>query len=322
MKLINSFKKPIIALAPMAGCADRAFREICIKNGASFTVGELCSAKGVSMGDQKSQTLLYISDKERPMASQLFGSDINALKEAAISAAKYCPDFLDINMGCPAPKVAGNGGGSALLKDPVLARDIIKAVKSVTDIPVTAKMRIGWDEESINGIEFAKYLCDGGADMITVHGRTRKQMYSGKADREYIAKIKAVVNTPIIANGDIDSIDSAKDMFKVTNADGIMIGRAALGNPFIFKKLKTYFETGEVLSDETLEEKLNTLLLQCELMLEYKDPHNAVLESRKHAAWYLKGMKNAAKYRRYCNEINSLSDIKFLIETVLKENEV
>lgn len=306
----------------MAGCADRAFREICIKNGASFTVGELCSAKGVSFGDSKSQTLLYISDKERPMASQLFGSDIESLKVAAKVAAKYNPDFIDINMGCPAPKVAGNGGGSALLKDPALARDIIKAVKSVVDIPVTAKMRIGTDEENINGIEFAKYLCDGGADMITVHGRTRKQMYSGKADREYIAKIKAAVSTPIIANGDIDGIESAKDMFKITNADGIMIGRAALGNPFLFKKLKAYFEKGEILSDETLEEKLNTLLLQCQLMLEYKDPHNAVLESRKHAAWYLKGIKNAAKYRRFCNEILSLDDIKRLIDTVLKENEV
>ena len=256
------------------------------------------------------------------MASQLFGNDIKALKDAAITAAKYNPDFIDINMGCPAPKVAGNGGGSALMKDPKLARDIIKAVKSVTELPVTAKMRIGWDEESINGIEFAKYLCDGGADMITVHGRTRKQMYSGKADREYIAKIKAAVDIPVIANGDIDSIESARDMFNVTNADGIMIGRAALGNPFIFKALRAYFEKGEMLPPPTLKEKLDTLLLQCELMLKYKDPHNAVLESRKHAAWYLKGMRGAAKYRRYCNEINSIDDIKFLIDTVLKENEV
>ena len=322
MELFLKNKKPIIALAPMAGCADRAFREICISYGASFAVGELCSAKGVSMGDQKSQTLLYISDKERPMASQLFGSDIDAMKQAAISATKYNPDFIDINMGCPAPKVAGNGGGSALMKEPALARDIVKAVKSVTDLPVSAKMRIGWDEESINGIEFAKYLCDGGVDMITVHGRTRKQMYSGKADREYIAKIKESVSVPIIANGDIDSIASAEDMFNITKADGIMIGRAALGNPFLFKKLSHYFNTGEILAEQTLEEKLNTLLLQCNLMLEYKDPHNAILESRKHAAWYLKGMRGAAKYRRFCNEIKSLDDIKFLIDTVLKENEV
>lgn len=322
MELFKTLKKPIIALAPMAGCADRAFREICVSMGASFAVGELCSAKGVSMGDQKSHTLLYISDKERPMASQLFGSDIDAMKQAAISATKYNPDFIDINMGCPAPKVAGNGGGSALMKEPALARDIIKAVKSVTDLPISAKMRIGWDEESINGIEFAKYLCDGGADMITVHGRTRKQMYSGKADREYIAKIKESVSVPIIANGDIDSIASAEDMFNITKADGIMIGRAALGNPFLFKKLSHYFNTGEILPEQTLEEKLNTLLLQCNLMLEYKDPHNAILESRKHAAWYLKGMHGAAKYRRFCNEIKSLDDIKFLIDTVLKENEV
>lgn len=322
MELFSTLNKPIIALAPMAGCADRAFREICISYGASFAVGELCSAKGVSMGDQKSQTLLYISEKERPMASQLFGSDIEALKAAAISAAKYNPDFIDINMGCPAPKVAGNGGGSALMKDPKLAREIIRAVKSVTKLPVSAKMRIGWDEDSINGIEFAKYLCDGGVDMITVHGRTRKQMYSGKADREYIAKIKEAVNVPLIANGDIDSIASAEDMFNITKADGIMIGRAALGNPFLFKQIREYFESGEILPEPSLKTKLDTLLLQCELMMEYKDPHNAILESRKHAAWYLKGMRGAAKYRRFCNEINSIDDIKFLIETVLKENEV
>ena len=322
MELFSKINKPIIALAPMAGCADRAFREICISMGASFAVGELCSAKGVFMGDQKSQTLLYVSNKERPMASQLFGSDVEALKAAAKQAEKFKPDFIDINMGCPAPKVAGNGGGSALMKDPKLAREIIKAVKSVTELPVSAKMRIGWDEESINGIEFAKYLCDGGADMITVHGRTRKQMYSGKADRNYIAEIKKAVNIPLIANGDIDSIASAEDMFNITKADGIMIGRAALGNPFIFKQIRAYFEKGEVLPEPDLKTRLSTLLLQCELMMEYKDPHNAILESRKHASWYLKGMRGAAKYRRFCNEINSLDDIKVLIERVLKENEV
>ena len=319
MDLFNTIKKPIVALAPMAGCADRAFRELCVLYGASFTVGELCSAKGVSMGDKKSETLLYVDNKERPMATQLFGNDPKVLAVAAKEALKYNPDFLDINMGCPAPKVANNGGGSALMKDPLLAREIVKAVKEVSSVPVSAKMRIGFDEQNINAVDFAKYLQDGGADMITVHGRTRTQMYSGKADRNMIAKVKQSVSIPVIANGDIDGISSACEMFDITKADGIMIGRAALGNPYLFKQIKTYLLTGDVLPEQSLNEKLNDLLLQCEKMAEYKDIHNAVLESRKHAAWYLKGIKNAAKYRRFCNEIKSLDDIKRLVDMVLKE---
>lgn len=319
MDLFNTIKKPIVALAPMAGCADRAFRELCVLYGASFTVGELCSAKGVSMGDKKSETLLYVDNKERPMATQLFGNDPKVLAVAAKEALKYNPDFLDINMGCPAPKVANNGGGSALMKDPLLAREIVKAVKEVSSVPVSAKMRIGFDEQNINAVDFAKHLQDGGADMITVHGRTRAQMYSGKADRNMIAKVKQSVTIPVIANGDIDGISSACEMFDITKADGIMIGRAALGNPYLFKQIKAYLLTGEVLPEQSLNEKLNDLLLQCEKMAEYKDIHNAVLESRKHAAWYLKGIKNAAKYRRFCNEIKSLDDIKRLVDMVLKE---
>ena len=300
-----------VALAPMAGCADRAFREICMEFGASFCVGELCSAKGVSLNDKKSEELLFVSEKERPMGTQLFGSDIDALKIAAQKALKYNPSFLDINMGCPAPKVISSGGGSALLKNPQKAAETVKALKKVLNnkIPLTCKIRIGYDQNSINAVFFAKELEKAGADMITVHGRTKDQMYRPGINFNEIKNVKQALKIPVIANGDITDGATAKYMLDKTGADGIMIGRAALGNPFIFKEVKAYLK-GENYIKPKNSQKAEILIYQAEKMLKYKDPHNALLEIRKHAAWYIKGIKNAAFLRQKCFNINSLNDVK------------
>ncbi len=307
-----------VALAPMAGCADRAMRELCMSHGADFCVGELCSAKGITMGDKKSENYLKISESERPMAPQLFGSNPEIMAQAAKIALKYNPNFIDINMGCPAKKVGASGGGAELLKDMLLAEKIVATVKSAVNVPVTAKMRIGIDEKSIVAAEFAKALESGGADMITVHGRTKEQMYGGTVNYREILNVKNGVKVPIIANGDIKCGADAVKMLDKTGADGIMIGRAALGNPFIFESVKAYLK-GESEEEISLEKRLDTLVLQCEKMLLYKDEKNAMLEARKHAAWYIKGVKNAAKLRVLCNEINSLGDIKNLCERILTE---
>lgn len=319
MAFDDIIKNTPVALAPMAGCADRAFRELCIEQGADFCVGELCSSKGVYMDDRKSKTLLFVDDKERPMATQIFGSEPGIMAAAAKTAAGFSPDFIDINMGCPAPKVISSGGGSALMRDPQLAGEVVRAVKDAVELPVTVKMRIGWDDAHKNAVEFAKLLEQSGADMLTVHGRTREQMYSGRCDYGAIAAVKKAVKIPVIANGDIKSGRDAAEMLEKTGCDGVMIGRAALGNPFIFKSVKAYLNKREQLPEPPLEQKLDMLVRQCRLMAQYKDPHNAVLESRKHAAWYLKGIKNAASYRRACGEISSIDDILRLCETVLKD---
>ncbi len=308
------------ALAPMAGVADRAMRELCREAGAAYTVGELTSAKGVSMGDKKSASYLFIGEKERPMASQLFGGECSSMAAAAETAARFNPDFIDINMGCPAPKVAGNGGGSALLKDPKRAGEIVKAVKGAVNLPVTVKIRIGWDENSINGVEFAKILEQAGADAITVHGRTRKQMYAPPVDYDTIRKIKEAVSVPVIANGDIVDGPSAKAVLEKTGADFLMVGRAAMGNPFVFRSINHFFETGEILPEPALEERLNAMRRHIELMCRYKDPYIAMLEARKHTAWYMKGLKGAAGLRKMCGEIKSLPDIDLLCERILEEN--
>ena len=219
------------ALAPMAGVADRAMREICISYGASFSVGELTSSKGVSMGDKKSKILLSCNRGERPMASQLFGSDPKTMSEAAKIAEEFEPDFIDINMGCPAPKVISSGGGSAILKTPELAGEIVGAVVSAVKLPVTVKIRTGWDENNINAVEVARIVEKAGASAITVHGRTRAQMYAPSADWSVIKNVKNAVNIPVIGNGDIVSAKDALNMYSETGCDLVMVGRGAMGRP-------------------------------------------------------------------------------------------
>lgn len=309
---INGFA----ALAPMAGVADRAMREICKEHGCAFTVGELTSAKGVSLGDKKSAVLLSCSDLARPAASQLFGCEPDVIANAVEKALEYRPDFIDINMGCPAPKVAGNGGGSALMLDTQLAGKIVEAAVGVSEVPITVKMRTGWDEENINAVELACICEQAGAAAVTVHGRTRKQMYAPPCDLDIIRGVKNAVKIPVIGNGDITDGVSAKHMYEYTGCDFVMVGRAACGNPFVFDEINAYM-SGSVYTPPTLEERLDTCMRQIELMHTYKDPHNAILESRKHTAWYMKGMRGAAAIRKRCGEISSIDDIKRLFDEVL-----
>ncbi len=319
MKIGSIEIKNFAALAPMAGVADRAMREICIEHGAAFCVGELASSRGITLGDKKSAALLSCHEKERPIASQLFGCEPEIMAQAAVRALEFSPDFIDINMGCPAPKVAGNGGGSALLKDLPLAEKIVKAVVDVVDVPVTVKMRTGWDSDSIVAPQLAKRCENAGASVITIHGRTRVQMYSPGIDYKTIREVKKAVKIPVVANGDVIDGKSAKEMYETTGCDFVSVGRAARGNPFVFSEINAYMENKDY-TPPSLEERFNVMLRQIELMHQYKDPHNAILESRKHTAWYMQGLKGAASLRRMCGEISSMKDIELICEKALEQN--
>lgn len=319
MKIGNLEIKGFAALAPMAGVADRAMREICRSHGSAFSVGELTSSKGISVGDRKSHTLLFCSDKERPMASQLFGRDPETMAEAAKKALEFNPDFIDINMGCPAPKVSGNGGGSALLKDLALAQKIVKAVVEAVDIPVTVKMRTGWDENSLVAPQLAKMCEDAGARAITIHGRTKKQMYAEGIDFKTIEETVKAVNIPVIANGDICDGKSAKYMYERTGCDFVMVGRAARGNPFVFEEINAYMENRSY-TPPNLYKRFETLMEQVRRMVEYKADRRAFLEARKHTAWYMQGLKGAAELRRMAGTINSERDIEAVCQKALELN--
>lgn len=308
------------ALAPMAGVADRAMRELCMSYGAAFCVGELTSAKGVSMGDKKSKQLLSCSDAQRPMASQLFGGDPATMAEAARVAESFGPDFLDLNMGCPAPKVVSSGGGAVLMKDLAKAGAVIRAVTDAVKLPVTVKMRVGWDENSLNCVELAKIAEQNGAAAVTVHGRTRRQMYAPGIHYSEIAAVKQAVSIPVIGNGDIYTAADAVKMYERTGCDLVMVGRGAMGSPWLFQQINALLRHGTPLPEPPLSKKMEVMLRQIQLMLQYKDPHNAVLESRKHTAWYIKGLKNAAALRRRCSEISSFEDAVQIAKLVLEQN--
>ena len=252
MKIGNLEIKGHACLAPMAGVADRAFRELCVSYGASCVISEMLSSKGLTMQDRKSKELLFLSEKERPAGAQIFGDDPEIMAKAALKAMEFSPDFIDINMGCPAPKIAGNGGGSALLKKPELIGRIVKSVVEVSPVPVTAKIRIGWDSEHINAVEVAKRIEAAGASAITVHGRTKAQMYAPPVFLDEIAKVKKSVSIPVIGNGDIVDGKSAKKMLDETGCDFLMVGRGALGNPWIFRCINAYLNNETEYTEPTL----------------------------------------------------------------------
>lgn len=321
MKIGDIEIKGYAALAPMAGVADRAMREMCVRFGAAFTVGELASAKAITLGDKKSVSLISASDGERPFGCQLFGCEPETMARAAYTALRYSPDFIDINMGCPAPKVAvSGGGGAALMKEPKLAGDIVKAVKNAVDVPVTVKMRTGWDRSNITAVEVAKRAEDSGASAITVHGRTRDQMYAPPCDIKTIKAVKAAVSVPVIANGDITDAASAAEMYENTGCDFLMVGRAAMGNPFIFTEINTYLGEGRLLPPPPLSKRLLILLEQVEKMRVYKGDHIAFLEARKHAAWYMHGLSGAAELRRMCSYISSTDELVAVVKKAMELN--
>jgi putative TIM-barrel protein, nifR3 family len=305
----------------MAGIADRAFRELCINYGAGYTVSEMVSSKGLTMGDKKSGELLTLGEIENPAGVQIFGDNPEIMAQAAKMCIKYHPNIIDINMGCPAPKIAMNGGGASLMKNPLLAGEIIKAVSKAVDIPVTVKIRKGWDDENITAVELAKIAEKNGAAAITVHGRTRMQMYSGKVDYDIIAKVKKAVDIPVIANGDIVDEQSAAIMFEKTNCDAIMIGRGALGNPWIFRRINAYLNECRVLPDVSINEKMVVMLKHIQKIIEYKGEYTAMREARHHAAYYTKGIRGGAALRKEISTFEHFEQLEELAYKIAKENE-
>lgn len=320
MKIKDLEFNHIAFLAPMAGIADLAFRELCVQYGAAYTVSEMVSSKGLTMGDKKSAQLLTLGN-DRPAGVQIFGDDPEIMAKAAVKCLDFNPDIIDINMGCPAPKIAMNGGGASLMKKPELAYEITKAVVQAVDIPVTVKIRKGWDEESVNAVEMAELAEKAGASAVTVHGRTRQQMYSGNVDYDIIAQVKKAVGIPVIANGDIKDEQSAAIMLEKTNADAIMIGRGALGNPWVFSKINAYLDECRVLPEPSVTQKMAVMLKHIQKIIEYKGEYTAMREARHHAAYYTKGMRGGAKLRAEIGKLERFEQLQELSYKILKEYE-
>ncbi len=321
MKIGNVEINGKAVLAPMAGVADRAFRELCVSYGASYVVSEMVSAKGIEMGDRKSKTLSFLSEKERPAAVQIFGSDPITMAECVHTVMEFSPEIIDINMGCPAPKIAGNGGGASLMRNPQLAESIIRAVVKESPVPVTVKIRSGWDETSVNAVEMAKRAENAGASAITVHGRTRKQMYAPPVNVNIIAEVKKNVSVPVIGNGDITDGQSAALMLENTNCDLIMIGRGALGAPWVFSHINAYLEHGRIIPEPPVSERMRVMIKHVETICEYKGESVGIREARKHGAWYTKGLRGAAKYRKELGMVSSLDELKKIAFRICVENQ-
>lgn len=308
------------ALAPMAGVADRAFRRICVEYGAAYVVGEMVSSKGLNFGDRKSAELLELGEEERPAAVQLFGDDPEQMARAARLAMAVRPDAIDVNMGCPAPKIAGNHCGSALMREPELCRRIVRAVAEAVEVPVTAKIRKGYGRDEVNAVEVAQACAAGGAAAITVHGRTREQMYAPPVDWEIIRRVKEAVDIPVIGNGDVTSAAQAAALYEQTGCDLVMVGRGALGAPWLFAQINAYLQEGRVLPDPPVAKRMAVLLRQISLAVEYKGERVAMREARKHAAWYMRGLRGAAGLRARAGTLETFDDLRRLCEAVMQEN--
>ena len=299
-----------VFLSPMAGVTDLPFRLICKQKGCGMLYTEMINAKALCYNDENTKKMTKIEDEEHPIAIQIFGSEPEYMGRAAEILNSHPNEILDINMGCPAPKVIKNGDGSALMKNPKLAEQVMKAVVENSTKPVTLKIRKGWDDNSVNAVEIAKIAEQAGISALAIHGRTREQYYSGKADWDIIKEIKDSISIPVIGNGDVFEIEDAINMLEKTNCDAIMIGRGAQGNPWIFNRINHYMQTGEILAKPTAEEKISTAIEHMKLAVAEHGEYVAVREMRKHIGWYIKGLKNSARYR---DEINKLTDCESVI---------
>lgn len=300
-------------LAPMAGLTDRAYRELCMSMGAGCCFSEMVSSKALSFNSKKSGELMELSDIERPCGVQIFGDDPECMAQAALRAMENSPDIIDINMGCPAPKISGNGSGSALMRDPDLCGRIVRAVVKESPVPVTVKIRKGWDDNTVNAVEVAKICEQAGASAITVHGRTRMQYYKPPVDYDIISKVREAVGVPVIANGDIDSAQKAKEVMERTGCELVMIGRASMGNPWLFSQINAYLEDpGAPLYEPSLDEKLDTMVRQVSDMVRCKGEYIAIRQARKLVVGYFKGMRGAAALRNEAGKIETLDDLKRL----------
>lgn len=319
IKIGNVKIEKTAALAPMASVADRAYRLICREYGASYVTSEMVSAKGLCYSDRKTNELCTVTEKERPMAIQLFGNEPEFMERAVEIVSKYNPDIIDINMGCPVPKVVGIGCGSALMRDVKQAAAVAESVVRASSVPVTVKFRKGWDDSSVNAVEFAKAMEASGAAAITVHGRTREQFYTGEADWKIISEVKKNVKIPVIANGDVTDLKSCLDMYEQTGCDLVMIGRGSYGNPFVFKEISSYYK-GEEYTAPTIEEKMTVMLRHIRLILDIseKSEELAIHEARKHAAWYMNGYYASAKFRARCYNLTSYSEAEQLAEEFIR----
>lgn len=309
-----------VFLSPMAGVTDLPFRLICKEKGCGMLYTEMINAKALCYDDENTKKMLKIEDEEHPIAVQIFGSDPEFMGKAAAIMNEYPNEILDINMGCPAPKVIKNGDGSALMRNPKLAAEVLESVVKNSKKPVTLKIRKGWDDDSVNAVEIAKIAEECGISALAIHGRTREQFYSGKADWDIIAEIKQSINIPVIGNGDVFEVEDAVNMLEKTKCDAIMIGRGAQGNPWIFKRINHYMKTGEILPEPTLEEKITTAIKHMNLAVSEHGDYVAVREMRKHIGWYLKGLKNSAKYRDQINKITDYKEVIFMLEEYMQDS--
>ncbi len=322
MKIGNVEINGVAALAPMAGVADRAFRELCMSFGADYCVSEMVSAKGITYGSKKSAELMELSDAERPCAIQLFGSEPDVMAEAVQFAMQFKPDIIDINMGCPVPKVNSNGCGCQLMTEPKLCAEIVKASVKASDVPVTVKIRKGIDKDHVNAVDVAIACEQAGAAAITVHGRTREQMYAPTADWDIIRDVKRAVSVPVIGNGDVFSALDAANLYEHTGCDMIMVGRGALGNPWIFSEINSFFMTDRIPPKPTAIIKATTMLRHVSAICLYKGEKAGMREARKHISWYLKCFKNAAAFRNEAGRLETLNEFSDLVKRVLRAQNI